>query len=206
MATLSLTQAAGWVLYVKPTDVPGTRYVAVRGVSPRATVDDFYTQWQKQEKLATRASRAHLFHVARSAPGQLPSAEQEAEAVPLANPAQQLMNTDLQSGSWLLVRFDASEGARVSRHALALALADALDEPLPGARATAPEHVAPEARAPGAAYASSDDLWQVGRLLPHAGLTQLSPAAMAFAAALQAPRAERPTALVALEHPWLVMP
>ena len=93
-----------------------------------------------------------------------------------------VLRADTAGTAWLLCDFE---------------LAGAVDEPLPGAWAIAPERVAPEARAPGAAYAAADDVWQVGRLLLDAGLAQLSPAAAAFVAALQAPRAERPVLALA---------
>ena len=100
------------MLYIKPTDVPGARFVAVRAVSPDETVDDLYMRWARQEQVQVRASQAHLFLVARSAPGELPTAEQEAEATPLENPSEKLHQVNgLRSGSWLLVRFD-STGAR----------------------------------------------------------------------------------------------
>jgi hypothetical protein len=100
-----------------------------------------------------------------------------------------VLRADADGHAWLLCDFE---------------LADAIGKPLPGTWAISPDRVAPEVRALGTPYTASDDIWQVGRLLASADLGQLPPAAAEFAAALQAPRAERPTASAARAHPWLV--
>lgn len=99
-----------------------------------------------------------------------------------------VLRADAAGDAWLLCDFE---------------LADVIGEPLPGSWTINPDHVAPEVRVPDTPYTAPDDVWQVGRLLSSAGLEQLSPAAVAFAAVLQQPRSERPSASAALAQPWL---
>jgi hypothetical protein len=102
-------QPCGWTLWFKGTGA--ARYAEVEDVDPDQTVSKLIARWLAAKKLDTDPSLVTLRHVDMATPGVLPSPEQEAQAVLLANPAAALRGAGLQTGAWLLVDISGGGGA-----------------------------------------------------------------------------------------------
>jgi ferric-dicitrate binding protein FerR (iron transport regulator) len=102
-------------LWVKPLDIAGARYVAVKDVDLMQTVDDFIARWMAQAKLDVDPSRVTL-RLVRCA-GEEPTAEEEAAATVLS-PRRKLREAGVTAGCSLLAFVAGALGAvrpRVSR-------------------------------------------------------------------------------------------
>jgi hypothetical protein len=82
-------------------DNRAVEYAPVRGVSPDVTVYELKELYVGAHRLGVPAALLAL-RLAGSAPGVLPSEEQEAQAVPLNNTAAKLCEVGVADGSWLL--------------------------------------------------------------------------------------------------------
>ena len=102
-------------VWVKPRDVAGARYVAVKDVDLLQTVDDFIARWMAQAKLDVDPSRVTL-RLVRCA-GEEPTAEEEAAATVLS-PRRTLREAGVTAGCSLLAFVAGAHDAvhpRVSR-------------------------------------------------------------------------------------------
>ena len=102
VAQASAGAAAGApvTVWVKRTDVPGARYVAVKGVDLQETVDDFTVRWVVEEGLTVRPSLVTLRLVKCGA--RKPSAAEEAAAVVLDDPSLNIAEASVTGTAWLL--------------------------------------------------------------------------------------------------------
>jgi hypothetical protein len=87
-------------LWVKPRDVAGAQYVALKRVDLQETVDDFKARWMAQAKLDVDPSLVTLRLVVCGA--RKPSAAEEAAAVELDDPSLSLAEARVTSTAWLL--------------------------------------------------------------------------------------------------------
>ena len=81
-------------------DVPGARYVAVKGVDLEQTVDDFTASWVVQAKLDVDPSLVTL-RLVKCGPRK-PSAAEEAAAVLLDDPSLNIAEARVTGTAWLL--------------------------------------------------------------------------------------------------------
>ena len=93
-------------------DVPGARYVAVKGVDLQETVDDFTARWVAQVKLDMDPSLVTLRLVKRGA-GK-PTAKQEAKAKVLDDPSLSLAKAKVTGTAWLLAFVAGTDIERLS--------------------------------------------------------------------------------------------
>ena len=93
-------------VWVKRTDVPGARYVAVKGVDLQETVDDFTARWVAQAKLDVDPSLVTLRLVACGP--RKPSAAEEVAAAVLDDPSLSLADVGITGTAWLLPYVESS--------------------------------------------------------------------------------------------------
>ena len=96
-------------VWVKRMDVPGARYVAVKGVDLQETVDDFTARWVAQAKLDLDPSLVTLRLVACGS--RKPSAAEEEAAVVLDDPRLSLAAVCFVDSCSLLAYVVGSPGA-----------------------------------------------------------------------------------------------
>ena len=99
-------------LWVKPLDIAGARYVAVKDVDLLQTVDHFIARWVFEEKLDVRPSRVTLRLVACGA--RKPSAAEEAAAAELDDPRLTLAEAGVLDGCSLLAKVAGACNLRVA--------------------------------------------------------------------------------------------
>lgn len=118
MCYVTLPQA--WTLWVKVKytgDSRAVEYAPVRGVSPDATVYDLKELYVDTHGLGVPASLLAL-RLPGSAPGVLPSEEEEAQAVPLNNTAAKLCEAGFMDSSWVLALIPGAGATRSTARAL----------------------------------------------------------------------------------------
>jgi hypothetical protein len=99
-------------LWVKPLDIAGARYVAVKDVNVLQTVDDFIARWMAQAKLDVDPSRVTLRLVACGA--RKPSAAEEAAAAELDDPSLTLAEAGVTGTAWMLAKVAGACNLRVA--------------------------------------------------------------------------------------------
>ena len=99
-ASASAAAGAPVTVWIKRMDVPGARYVAVKGVDLEQTVDDFTARWVVQAKLDVDPSLVTL-RLVKCGPRK-PSAAEEAAAVLLDDPSLNIAEARVTGTAWLL--------------------------------------------------------------------------------------------------------